>query len=296
MIEARYEADTRVCVEAVLRLYRLDKAHDAAEGHVEVVEAGRVDELVVEAAEAGPLRVVQDELKVDDVVDGHADILRHDVDNVRVVALRHGLERLVVAVLGGIGGSVVLAAGSCSAGAVQLGSDEAGDGEELRLLVRVELGGTVEVDGQGGDTEDGPVDLDEALGEAALAVADEGTAGDAQVAVEPGVPEPAAVRLDADLQEARVCLAADGLDAESGRVGVGSDHGKGVPRAPLGAYGESDDAGAVAGEVVLAAGTQGVGPVVTLLDQLKAGLFEQGGRAGDGMVSCSGGSEMMITD
>jgi hypothetical protein len=88
------------------------------------------------------------------------------------------------------------------------------------------------------------------------------------------VPDAAAVRLDADLQEADLGLARDGLDAEAGGVGVGADNGDGVARTPLAADGEGDDGGAVAGEVVLAARANGRGPGVALSDELEARLFE----------------------
>jgi hypothetical protein len=60
------------------------------------------------------------------------------------------------------------------------------------------------------------------------------------------MPDPPAIRLDADLEEARVGLLANGLEAERGRVGVCADHGDGVSGFPFCADGEGDDGGAVA--------------------------------------------------
>ena len=77
---------------------------------------------------------------------------------------------------------------------------------------------------------------------------------------------------------------ADGLDAEAGRVGMGSDHADGVAGLPLGAHGEGNDGGAVAGYVVLAARLDGREPTVTLLDALEAGGLEGAGSRGNGMV------------
>ena len=170
----------------------------------------------------------------------------------------------------------------CLGTLVELGG-EAGNGKELRLLVGIEIGLAVQVDGQRGDAQQWLVDLDEAL-DKGVAVADEDAAGDAQVAVEPRVPDAAAVRLDADLEVADVGLFGDWLDAKAGRIGVGADNGDGVTGAPLAADGEGDNGGSVACEVVLAARLQLGRPRVALADEGEARLFEALGSGLGGVI------------
>lgn len=103
---------------------------------------------------------------------------------------------------------------------------EAPDGLEVTLLVELEaLGGDrpVEVDGELGDAQEGSVDVDEAAG----AVAQGEPAGDAEVAVEPGVEQRAAVDLHGDLAPAVRAAVGAGLDPQVGGVGVGADDAEG---------------------------------------------------------------------
>lgn len=65
---------------------------------------------------------------------------------------------------------------------------------------------------------------------------------------------------------------------------MGSDNGNWVTGAPLLADGEGDDGGAVAGEIVLAAGAEGGGPGVSFADEGEAGLFEALGGGLNGVV------------
>ena len=128
----------------------------------------------------------------------------------------------------------------------------------------------VEVYRERRDAHDGSIDLDERVSRLLVdaRALDDDASGDAEVAVEPRVPQPAAVVLRPDLQEPlrarlgvglqlgarRVCVRAD--DDEAGSWDVGTAHGEGAHR------------GHVAGEEVLAAGLQL--PRVALVDLLNA--------------------------
>lgn len=280
VVEADGQADGRVGVEGVGGADGGDEALDGAVGHAQVVEAGREDELVVDAADDGLLRVVEHQFKVDD--GGHVDagLVGNDVENGRVVAHRHLLQRLKVLVL--LHG--VLALGLLLGLAlVQLGSGKARNGEQLNLVVGLKVCLSVQVDGKRRNTQQRLVHLDQLLDDI-LTLAHHHTTSETQVAVEPRVPDAAAVRLDADLQVADVALLGDGLDAQAGRVGVGADNGDGVAGAPFAANGKGHDGRAVAGEVVFAAGAEGRCPRVALADEGEAGLFEEGRGRFDGVV------------
>lgn len=67
---------------------------------------------------------------------------------------------------------------------------------------------------------------------------------------------------------------------------MGANDGDGVTGAPLAADGKGDDGRSVAGEVVLAAGSESRGPRVTLADEGEAGLFETSRGGSDSVVSC----------
>ena len=285
VVEARDEADRGVVFQSGGSLNGVDETHDGAVRHVEVVEAGREDELVVETAQARELRIVQDQLEVNDVRDGR-DVGGggDDGEELRVVAVRHGLERLEVSLSLGFAGRAL---GGGLGGLVELLLHQTEDGQQLILLVRVEIGLAMQVDGESGNAKDGLVDLDQLLDKVAVGVLDEHAAGDAEVAVEPGVPKTAAVELDADLLEPVGALLAGGLDAQAGGVGMGADHADGVARLPLATDGEGDDGGAIACQVVLATRLDDRGPVVALADELEAGLLKEGDRGGYSMVGCS---------
>lgn len=187
--------------------------------------------------------------------------------------------------LGGGGGEVGL-----DRGAVELGGGEARDWEQLRFFVEGEGLLAVKVDGKSGDAQDGGGDADQLGGDLAAGGADHGTASEGEVPIEPGVPEPAAVGLDADL-DVGTGLAeffGDGLDAEGGGVGVSAEESHAIAglrvsvdggwgrgggaHLPLGTDGEGDDGGAIAGEEVAAAGLDGGGPGVAFADLAEAGV------------------------
>lgn len=279
VVEADGQADGRVGVEGVGGADGGDEALDGAVGHAQVVEAGREDELVVDAADDGLLRVVEHQLKVDN--GGHVDagLVGNDVENGRVVAHRHLLQRLKVLVL--LHG--VIALGLLGLALVQLGSGKARNGEQLNLVVGLKVCLSVQVDGERRNTQQRLVHLDQLLDDI-LALAHHDAASKTQITVEPRVPDAAAVRLDADLQVPNVALLGDGLDAQAGRVGVGADDGDGVAWAPFAANGKGHDGRAVAGEVVFAAGAEGRCPRVALADEGEAGLFEEGRGRFDGVV------------
>lgn len=242
VVEARDQPGGGLVVQARAGRHGRDQAHDGAVRHVEVVEPRREEELVIEPAQAGLLRVVEDQLEVDDRVGRDGGVRGDHVEQVRVVPLGHGLEGLEVRVVPALGLMRLGVPGAAPAGPVEFGGGEPADGVELCLLVGFEVGGPVQVDGQGGDAQQGLVDLDELLDEVpAVAVPHQHAAGDGQVSVEPGVPDAAAVGLDADLQKAGVRLGADGLDAQARRIGMRADHGDGVAGAPFLADGEGHD-------------------------------------------------------
>lgn len=274
VVEAGHEADGRVRVEGLV-LCRRDQALHAAERHAKVVEARGKDELVVEAAKARLVGVVEDQLKVDNLGGLDPGVLGDDIDEVGVMTLGHVLERLEVGAGRGRLGGVT----------VELGGHKPCNGQHLVLLVGIKVALAMQVDGEGRDSDEGAVDLDE-TGDNGIRVlfADEDATGDAQVAIEPRVPDATAIGLDADLQEAVGRLLADGLDAQAGRVGVGADHADWVSGLPLGTDGEGNDGRAVAGHIVLAAGLDGGEPAIPLLEILEAGIVEGSGRRGDGMV------------
>jgi hypothetical protein len=64
---------------------------------------------------------------------------------------------------------------------------------------------------------------------------------------------------------------------------VRADNGDSVAGAPLATDGEGDDGGAIACEVVLAAGPECRCPGVAFADKLEAGLFKALGRGLDGV-------------
>lgn len=65
-----------------------------------------------------------------------------------------------------------------------------------------------------------------------------------------------------------------------------TDHGDWVSGFPFLADGEGDDGRPVAGQVVLSAGCDGLGPGVLLEDLFEAGGFEELDGGGDGVECC----------
>lgn len=99
------------------------------------------------------------------------------------------------------------------------------------------------------------------------------------------MPDAAAVDLNANLQISDAVLLGDGLDAQARGVGVGTNDGDGVARAPLGANSKGYDGRSIASEIVFAAGAEARCPRVTLADLGEAGFFEAGDGGLAGVVS-----------
>ena len=137
------------------------------------------------------------------------------------------------------------------------------------MLLRVEhepvgVDLAVEVHGQLGHAGDRLADVDEG----ARPVGGRDAAGDAEVTVEPGIVEDAAVHLDAELLPAEDPTVGVRLHAQARRVGVAADDaerqrgiGRSVGQAP-------SDQGRIADDV---AGPRQFGPVVGLVDRDEAG-------------------------
>ena len=103
------------------------------------------------------------------------------------------------------------------------------DGRHVALEVHFEsiVERSIEVDGEARDAHDGAVHLDEFVRElrfdAIASTAHENASGDAEVAVEPRVPQASAVVLHAHLQEVGGGRLGVGLQAGAGEVGVRAD-------------------------------------------------------------------------
>jgi len=107
---------------------------------------------------------------------------------------------------------------------------------------------------------------------------------EAQVAVHPGRPQAAAVRLDADLGEADLLALADGLEDEARAVGVAAcDREAERLGAGVGGDGEGDDGRLVARDEELGARLDLVGPRVALV--------QPAGERGPGSVGSGGAGE-----
>lgn len=163
--------------------------------------------------------------------------------------------------------------------AVAHGVAQAPDGLEVALLVELEaLRGdvAVHVDGELRDAQQRAVDVDQAGG----AVAQREAAGQAQVPVEPGVHQRAAVDLHGDLAPAVRPGVRAGLDAQVGGVGVGADDAeRGVRRGALRDV-PGDDRAAAQHVLAAARGLPGVG----LRDLAETGLLQPRGGARHGVV------------
>ncbi len=163
-----------------------------------------------------------------------------------------------------------------------MGVAEAPDRRHVALLVELEaLGvhGPVEVDGELRHAQQRAVDVDEPGG----AVAQREPAGEAEVAVEPGVEQRAAVDLDGDLPPAVRARVGDGLDAQVGGVRVGSDDAVRGGRGRAARYVPGDDRAAsehvlAAGALVGPGGARGRGPRFGLGDLAESGLLQPRGR------------------
>ena len=265
--------DRRRGVERFRGGKRLDQSLGSAEARHLVVESRRVDELIVDTTDRGRLRVVEAELKVLDLLDGDAKLGGEEIKQDRVVLFGHdGRAHRLRSDLG--------AFGSLIGALVEVLSSETKDGNGVVLNVELEcfVDGAVEVNGEGGNAEDGSLDVDELASEGVvvLGIGHDDTARDTEVAVEPRGPDTTTVGLNAALQVSLLGLAGDGLDLEVGRVRVGADDVYAVAGLVLGTDGKGDDSGLVASEVVLAASLDLVVPKLALLDTLKASSIEQG--------------------
>lgn len=80
---------------------------------------------------------------------------------------------------------------------------------------------------------------------------DHDAAGHGEVAVEPGVPDAAAIALHAHLQATLLGPLGPGFHPQAGAVRMRSHHGEAIARQVASAHRESDDAGEVPGQEVL---------------------------------------------
>ena len=98
----------------------------------------------------------------------------------------------------------------------------------------------------------GLVDMNEALYDVTI-LSTKYAACKTKISVEPSVPQPATIGLDPDLYETIALLFAHRLDAETGRVGVSTDHRDGIARLPFLANRKGNHCRAIPRQVVLAA-------------------------------------------
>lgn len=148
MVEEGDEADAAFVVKGGWGGEGIDKGGNGAVGHAEVVEAGGEDEFAVEAAKAGGLGVVEDELEVDNGGGGDGGFGGDELHDVGVVAFGGGFEGREVLVWGFVGGRRAFRSGEIwsLAGSVEFCGHETSDREELGFLVEVESLLTIEMD------------------------------------------------------------------------------------------------------------------------------------------------------
>lgn len=137
MIEQGNEADGGFIVQSGLVGDGVNETDGGAVRAVQVVQTGREDELLQHATQTGLLGIEQNQFKVEDVLGLDASLGSNKLDEVGVMALGHGLERREVIHLLGVVTSArsLSAAGLGFTSAVELGSKQASDGEQLCLLV-----------------------------------------------------------------------------------------------------------------------------------------------------------------
>ena len=186
VVEEGDQTDSGLLVEGVGGGEGFDDALGGTVRHHLVVEPARVDKLVREAAEAGRVGVVEDHLKVDDIVRADAGFSSNALDNRGVMALgdgTQGLEAVAVAIAAGLRlARLVL---------VELGGGKTGNREQLGLFVELKPLLPFQVDGKRGDSKDGAFDSDELGDDVAVLAADHGSPSDRQVSIKPGMPKPA---------------------------------------------------------------------------------------------------------
>ncbi len=153
--------------------------------------------------------------------------------------------------------------------------------DRLHVLLAVELeplrvGGPVQVDGELRHPQQRPVDVHQPV----RTVTQGQPARQAEVPVEPGVEEGAAVDLDGDLAPAVRARVRTGLDPQIGGVGVGPhDPERGVRRGAL-RHVPGDDRPTAQDVLPARRGVPGRG----LLDLPETGLLQPGRGRGDGVV------------
>ena len=132
---------------------------------------------------------------------------------------------------------------------VEAVTPDAGEGEvQVQNLLL-----SVQMDCQCGNTQDRAVQLDQLGHDFSAFASDHHTTSNAEVSIEPGVPQTASICLNANLNKAITGLLAHGFDAETGRVGVGANHRDWVSRLPCRTDSKGNDGGGIAGKVVFAA-------------------------------------------
>lgn len=95
MVEKHDHVHLGVVALLIWQLRVLDKSIERAEGTGEVVESWGRDKLLMETHQARRLRVVQAELKVDDVVSAHIEVSSHQLGEVGQVSVVE-LESVIV--------------------------------------------------------------------------------------------------------------------------------------------------------------------------------------------------------
>ena len=225
------------------------------------------------------MRVAQLELEVKHVARIAIQLLRQKLKEDRVVAARRAL--LGAFRVWGCGGRIGGGRRGRRTGTQRCLHGVSNDGRHVALEVHFEsiVERPIEVDGEARDAHDGAVHLDELMREfgfnAIASTAHENASGDAEVAVEPRVPEASTIVLHAHLQEVGGGRLGVGLQAGAGGIGVRADDHEPVAGAVFGADGERAHRAHVASEEVLPPGLEVV-PRVTLGDFLPCGKKKRG--------------------
>mmetsp|Transcript_22788 Transcript_22788/g.76531 ORF Transcript_22788/g.76531 Transcript_22788/m.76531 type:complete len:522 (-) Transcript_22788:19-1584(-) len=260
------------------------------EGHKaarEVVEASAEDKLRVSAAQGGGLGVEEGEVEGGDVLRLYAQAGCHELHELGFLLLLKGPTGRPA------GGHAALLAVVARAPELAL-RGEADDGGQVRLLVgrkALSLRCSLQVYAEAGHPQHGLVDGEQPLGRRpGLAVraarAREHHTADAEVPVEPRVPETATVGDHGHLRHAvRVArpVEREWLGLERGRVRVRANHLEPAASLIRRAHGEGHEGGVAPRVVVLAPGPEGPAPGIRLLQAREAGLFEHLGPDVDGV-------------
>ena len=187
-------------------------------------------------------------------------LLCDDLDNVRVMPLVRRSQRFKGCIL-----LFVVLALLGLALPVELSLYQTGNWEQLGFLVELKVLLTIEMDGERWDTEDRAFNFHKTLLDFALFGSDHDPACDAEITIEPSVPETTAISLACNLNKAVALSLGYRLDAQAWRIGVRTDHANRVAGLPFLADCKRNDRGAVSCEKVLAAGLNGWCPRVSLL-------------------------------